>query len=234
MRLRRGGLRQLSAAVQKRDVEPLLGFVRGGPRGVVVQSFVAGQLANCAVACWRGEVLASIAVEVVSSRSHFGVATVVRPVEGSVMKAAARSIVRHLNLSGLCGFDFIIDGVSGQAKLIEINARATQINHMRWGSGLDAAHALGRALGGAMSGVDVEAEPTPAEVLLFPHRPPSDSEGPCFADAGYDLPWEEPELMKFYGAQLSGAARTSIPAASGDAAIDAAESEEPPTSCQIT
>ena len=53
-------------------------------------------------------------------------------VEGVQMKAAARAIVRHLGLSGMCGFDFVLDA-TGAAHLIEINPRATQVNHLRLG-----------------------------------------------------------------------------------------------------
>ena len=141
------------------------------------------------------------------------------------MKAAASSIVRHLKLSGLCGFDFIIEEASGQAKLIEINPRATQINHMRWGSGLDSAFALQRALGGEICAAEAETEPAPQEIVLFPHRPPSDPPGARFADADYDLPYEEPELMKFYGVEPPVVARTSLAAG----CVIAASAERPPT-----
>ena len=202
MSLRRSVLRQVWSMLRKWDVEPTIGFVRGGPRGVVAQSFVAGRSANCAVACWRGEVLTSFAVEVLQARQHFGVATVVHPVAGQEMRAAAQSVVRHLYLSGLCGFDFVIDDASGQAKLIEINPRATQTSHMRWDSELDAAQALRRALGGEPCAPYPATAPDPAEVVLFPHRPPSDPSGAGCAGVGYDMPFEEPELMKFFGAEL--------------------------------
>jgi predicted ATP-grasp superfamily ATP-dependent carboligase len=42
-------------------------------------------------------------------------------------------------LSGLHGFDFVIDERSGATKLIEINPRATQISHFNLGPGRDLA-----------------------------------------------------------------------------------------------
>src|SRR5580692_4740083 len=69
---------------------------------------------------WRGKVLAQIAVEVVESASPFGMATVVHVIDGDAMVAAARSICSHYMLSGLHGFDFIIDERNGAPKLIEI------------------------------------------------------------------------------------------------------------------
>jgi len=85
------------------------------------------------VACWRGEVLAQVAVEVVELASPFGAATVVHVVDGEAMAATARSICSHYRLSRLYGFDFIIDERSGATKLIEINPRATQIGHFNLG-----------------------------------------------------------------------------------------------------
>ena len=62
------------------------------------------------------------------------------------MASAARSICRHYGLSGLQGFDFVIDERSRATKLIEINPRATQISHFNLGPGRDLAAALFEAL----------------------------------------------------------------------------------------
>ena len=45
---------------------------------VVAQSFINGRPANCAVVCWQGNVLASVAVEVITARSATGPATLVQ------------------------------------------------------------------------------------------------------------------------------------------------------------
>ena len=144
MRLRRSVLRGLKRYVTKRDVEAL----SRRRSAISVQSFVPGKPANATVACWRGKVLAQIAVEVVELASPFGMATVVRVVDGDAMAAAARSICSHYMLSGLHGFDFIIEEGSGATKLIEINPRATQIGHLNLGPGRDLAAALFEALSG--------------------------------------------------------------------------------------
>ncbi|MGA2794538.1 MAG: ATP-grasp domain-containing protein [Roseiarcus sp.] len=198
MRLRRSALRRLKAAIFSGDVEPLFAHQRTPAGGVSVQSFVAGRLANCAIACWRGEVLASIAVEVVRHRAPFGIATVVRPVEGQALIAAARSIARHLQLSGLCGFDFVLDDDKKQAKLIEINPRATQIDHLSWGAGNSLPSALRRALSGQTIEAGIAAEP-PGEIALFPQEWQRDPHSQFLSSAFHDVPYEEPELIKFYG-----------------------------------
>ncbi len=126
MKLRQNGLRALWDAVMLQDVEQMLSELRDGCRSAMTaQSYVDGRPANCAVACWRGEILGFVAVEAVCTSWAFGPASVVRRVEGREMRAAAELIVRHLGISGMCGFDFMIDNCSGEAMLIEINPRAT-------------------------------------------------------------------------------------------------------------
>jgi len=145
MTLRRSPLKGLKRYLIDRDVEAL----RFGPkRAISVQSYVAGRPANVVVACWRGEVLAHVAADVLQTFGPFGSATVVRVVDGDAMVAAARTICRKFDLSGLCGFDFVIERESGIAKLIEINARATQTGHFPLGPGRDLAAAFFTALSG--------------------------------------------------------------------------------------
>jgi hypothetical protein len=123
MRMRRSALRRMKRLVFDWDFEP-------PPFGqiplITVQSFVAGRPANLAVACWRGRVTAQIAVEVVCSLGPFGNASVVRVMDGEAMLAAARSICGHYELSGIYGFDFVIEAGSEIPYLVEINSRATQ------------------------------------------------------------------------------------------------------------
>ena len=199
MMLRRSGVRRLRDALLRNQVEPLVEYFRNGAPAVSVQSFVAGPQANCSVACWRGEALASIAVEVVRARSRFGVATVVRPVEGQAMKAAARSIVRHLQLSGFCGFDFILDEASGRPHLIEINPRATQICHLPPDLATDLPRALRRALDGQSAEAEAALTPPSGEVALFPQEWLRDRNSAYLAGPQYDVPYEEPDFVRFYG-----------------------------------
>lgn len=67
---------------------------------IVVQSFIRGGAANCAVACWKGKVLAGVACEAVSTETPVGPATVIRLVENADMMIAARRIASRLSLSG--------------------------------------------------------------------------------------------------------------------------------------
>jgi hypothetical protein len=197
IRRRQGSLLKLKNALWHKDVEPLIDHVRDGPPKITVQAFVDGRAANCSVACWEGRVLASIAVEIVQTNSIFGISTVVRPVAGQAMIEAARSIVAKLSLSGMVGFDFIIDA-EGKAHLIEINPRATQINHLCVGDGKSLPAALHRAL----TGEDVSVAPHHAghlDIALFPGEWRRDPKSQFLRSAYHDVPLEEPTLLAHYG-----------------------------------
>ena len=210
MQLRRAGLSRLRLARRNRDVHLLFDYLSDGAPGISVQAHVRGRPANCAVACWCGDVLAATAVETVRLKTPLGASSVVRVVEGAQMKAAARAIVRHLGLSGMCGFDFMLDDASGAAHLIEINPRATQVNHLRLGAGHDLPAAPRLALEGLPQ--PVPAPVAEVDIALFPQEWSRDRNSPHLLGTGYDdVPYEEPELLRRYGypAQLSSPIRES-------------------------
>jgi hypothetical protein len=162
---------------------------------VNAQSFVNGREATSAVACWNGAVLASLHFEVLQKSHSSGHATVLRRIDHPEISAAAEKMVRCLKLSGLHGFDFMLEEPSRHAYLIEINPRATQVCHLSFGPGND----LAAALVAALTGKDVVAAPKVTEndtVALFPQewlRDPSST----FLHSGYhDVPWDEPDLLR--------------------------------------
>jgi ATP-grasp in the biosynthetic pathway with Ter operon len=218
IRLRKSWLRRLKSLLFNDDVEPFFSRRRFSLSRVSVQSYVAGKLANCAIACLRGEVLASIAVEVVRSRGPFGLATVVRQVEGKAMIDAARSIARHLQLSGLFGFDFVLDADTKQAYLIEINPRATQINHFAAYDGPDLPTALLCALSGQAAANPIVEGPR-GEVALFPQEWQRDPNSDLLVSAFHDVPYEEPELLRFYGYKAEAPCAIAVTATKAKATV---------------
>ncbi|MGA8440693.1 MAG: ATP-grasp domain-containing protein [Candidatus Sulfotelmatobacter sp.] len=159
------------------------------------QTFVAGREATSAVACWQGKVLAALHFEVINKRSAAGPATVVRLIENAEMSSAADKMVRRLNLSGLHGFDFMLEEQTGEAYLIEMNPRATQVGHLALGLGRD----IPAALYAALSGKAVHPVPRVTEnqtIALFPQEWIRDPESPFLRSAYHDIPWEEPELVR--------------------------------------
>ena len=199
MKVRQCGMRALWNAIRRGDVETILSEWRDGLPAMSVQSMAPGRPANCAVACWRGEVISFVAVETVRARSTFGVATLVRRVEGGAMRAAAESIVRHLGISGMCGFDFMIDEDSQEATLVEINPRATQINHFPLAPQADLSTALLSALGGRPAAAPPFSTPYETPIALFPQACGSDAASLGLAGVFHDAPHEEPELLMYYG-----------------------------------
>src|SRR6185312_3887611 len=115
---------------------------------VNVQASIRGHDATMAVACWRGKVLAAISFDVLHVWQPKGPASVLRLTDNREMPAAAEKIVSKLELSGLYGFDFMIEEEPGNAFLIEMNPRATQTCHLALGTGRDLPAALWSALSG--------------------------------------------------------------------------------------
>lgn len=161
---------------------------------VNAQEHVTGREATSAVACWQGTILASLHFEVLNKRDSAGPSSVVRLIENPEMSFAAESMVRRLGLSGLHGFDFMLEAHTGNAHLIEINPRATQVGHLTLGSG----HDLPAALYAALSGESLRPAPKVTEnhtIALFPQEWIRDPDS-AFLQSGYhDVPWEEPELL---------------------------------------
>jgi|SRR5579862_1485347 len=162
---------------------------------VSAQTFVDGHEATSTVACWKGAVVAGLHFEVINKRYSAGPATVMRLIDNTEMMTAVEKVVRRLNLSGLHGFDFMIETHTGHAYLIEINPRTTQVGHLNLGPGRN----LSAGLCAALTGTVAQATPKVTDndtITLFPQewmRDPSST----FLRSGYhDVPWEEPELLR--------------------------------------
>ena len=83
------------------------------------------------------------------------------------MSQAVELIARRLKLSGLCGFDFILDS-NRSAHLIDFNPRATQTCHLVSSDGKQLLVALAAKLGGKPL-VDDAQRPQFGSFALFPH-----------------------------------------------------------------
>jgi biotin carboxylase len=160
----------------------------------IVQSFVKGHEATSTVACWQGAVLASLHFEVLRKGNAAGHATVVRLIENAEISTAVEKVVRRMGISGLCGFDFMLEASTGNAYLIEINPRATQVGHITLGEGRD----LPAALYSAVSGRQTRLGPAVTEndtIALFPHEWARDPQSEFLRTGYHDVPWDTPELV---------------------------------------
>ncbi len=162
---------------------------------VSAQAAVAGREATSTVACWNGAILASLHFEVLKKHDSTGPSTVLRLIENAEMSFAAEKMVRRLGLSGVIGLDFMLETQSGDAYLIEINPRATQVGHLALGPGRD----LPAALYAAISGNSVRESPkvTASDVIaLFPHEWLKNPESQFLQSGYHDVPWQEPQLIR--------------------------------------
>lgn len=188
-----GGVRAVKRAIVNRDpfwLQPWWNNVRPA---IIVQSYIVGRPANCAVVCWKGEVLAGIAVEVVSSDGLTGPASVVRVVDNPEMMLAAERIAQRLCLSGFFGLDFMIEDRDNATYLIEMNPRCTPLSHLQLGKGRDLIGALGAKLLGQPF---VETLPVTENNMIayFPHAWHCHSE---FLNMSFqDIPQGEPKLVE--------------------------------------
>jgi hypothetical protein len=94
----------------------------------------------------------------------------------------------------LYGFDFMLEGHTENAYLIEINPRTTQVGHLALGAG----HNLPAALYSALSGDGVPATPKVTEkdtIVLFPQEWMRDPTSEFLQSGYHDVPWEEPALV---------------------------------------
>ena len=118
-----------------------------------------------------------------------------RLIEHPEMSTAAEVMVRRLQLSGLYGFDFMLETGTENAHLIEINPRSTQVGHLSLGPGRD----LPAALYAALSEKAVQPAPRVTDkdtIALFPQEWIRDPQSEFLKSAFHDVPWNEPELIR--------------------------------------
>lgn len=194
--------RALKRLLVGHDAEMAFNALRGIRPSISVQRFIPGDTANCAVACWNGELIAAIAVQVLASSTPAGQSTVLRVVNHEGMLTIARRVVGALGMSGFCGLDFIIEQGSGDAVLIEVNPRATQINHLALGRGRDLVAALTARV--ADRPLHERAAVTDRDTIaLFPQEITRDPGSSFLMTAYHDVPSNEPALVRFYSSRSS-------------------------------
>jgi len=182
--------RAIKRLIINRDPFWLRDWRVGSARGIIAQSYVDGKPSNCTTVCWKGKVLAAIAVQVVRSEGPSGPASIVRIVEGGEMLDAARRIAAKLNLSGFAGFDFVEETGTGKAYLIEMNPRIAPPCHLRLRHGRDLPGSLWAQLAERPAPEPLR-EPGTDLVAYFPMAVKNDIPAGCYRD----VPIGEPDLV---------------------------------------
>jgi hypothetical protein len=162
---------------------------------ISVQRYIDGWPANIGVACWKGEVLATVCAESIATLSATGPSTVARIIRNDEMIDTAKRVVSALHLTGLIGFDFMIEAATGAAWLIEMNPRNTPICGLHLGPGRD----LTEALVARLAGRPIRERPPRTErdvVVFFPDTWQQDPSSVFLQNGYHDVPWEQPALVR--------------------------------------
>jgi hypothetical protein len=187
-------LRFIKRWLVDRDPYWLQTWLRQTQPAVIVQSHIQGHPANSAVVCWKGKVLAGIAVEVANAQGATGAATIVRVVDSPEMLQVAERLARRLDLSGFFGLDFMIEKGTEDLFLIEMNPRCTPLSHLQLGHGRD----LMAALWAQLSDTPVREQAAVTEsdtIAYFPQAWHWDPQSQLLESSFHDVPSEEPELV---------------------------------------
>jgi hypothetical protein len=185
----------MRALLMEWDASGIRSWARGDRPVLSAQSYVNGWPADIGVACWQGEILATTCAEAVATFSATGPSTVARIIQNSEMVDAATSIVRTLGLSGLIGFDFMIDAATGFSYLIEMNPRVTPICTIPLGRG----HDLPESFVACLAGRAPQDRPprTDQEIIVyFPDTWQQDPASHVLQTGFHDVPWDQPDLVR--------------------------------------
>lgn len=189
--------RLIKELLLNRDRDWTISSLQAARPGIIAQAIVPGRPANCAVVCWKGEVLAGIAVEVVEAAGPCHPAIMVQVVEGREMLDAAKRIAYRLQLTGFFGLDFMIEDETSTLYLVEMNPRCTPPCSINLGDGRDLLAAIWAQLTTqAMPKRQSITQKT--RIAYFPQAAQRnvDSADSSQLDSAYlDIPISEPELV---------------------------------------
>jgi hypothetical protein len=139
--------------------------------------------------------LGLVTVKVLWAQSATGAATVVRLIDNAEIRTAAQRIAERLQLSGFHGLDFILEHDTGNAYLLELNPRCTQLGHLPIGGQGDLAGMLCEAF----TGVHSQTNQTPISgdtIAFFPQAALVNQESGSKQTGYQDIPWQEPRLVR--------------------------------------
>lgn len=178
-----------------RDPIALWSWKNAGRPRITLQEYIVGRPANAMMACWKGEVIAIVAVEVLNSQGATGSATVVQIIQNEEVAQAACKLAQKLRLNGFHGLDFILERETNHAYLIELNPRCTQLGHLQLPKQGDLAGVFVSKLKGEE--LPVPNNPITVDAIaLFPQAFLLNPRNPYLELGYHDVPWEEPELLR--------------------------------------
>jgi len=161
---------------------------------LTLQEFIPGRPANTMMACRDGKVLATVTVEVLYAQSCTGTALVVRLIENAEIRRAAERIAQRLQLSGFHGLDFVLEEETGNAYLIELNPRCTQLGNLPIVNQGDLVGVLCGAFPGSRT-IRNRGAIQEETIAFFPEALYAKPKCPHLNTSYVDVPWDEPRLV---------------------------------------
>jgi predicted ATP-grasp superfamily ATP-dependent carboligase len=162
---------------------------------IEAEQYIEGEPANCVAACWKGEIIAALSVSVIEMNPRpIGPSTLVQIIDNPEISGTVAEIARQFGLSGVCGFDFVIERDTGAAHFLELNPRATPTSHVGRSAGTDVARALAKCCGLASeeSGTTPQHDPL-SPIALFPAEWARDPHSAHLS--GATIPWADTPMM---------------------------------------
>jgi len=178
-----------------RDPLALWTFRRRDQFKITMQEFIEGFPANNMLCSWQGAILDEVSAVPVACKGLTGAATIVRLTDNPEMSQVAGRIARRLGVSGFFGLDFIIEHRSGDAYLIEMNPRCTQLGHLQSSDRGDLASVLCEQVSGqhrSMQGQPILGN----TIAFFPQAWRGSEPGDGWFSSHQDIPWEEARLVE--------------------------------------
>jgi hypothetical protein len=185
----------LSQMVVKGDRAAMGEWLHAQKPALSLQRPVQGRAASLAAACWKGDVLSSVSVEVLETVPGTAQPAKVRLMENEQMALDARRMARRLGLSGFHAFKFILKEESGEPWLTELNSHCAPPVHLNAGRDRDPVEAFCVRWLGAPVAAPARAHAGPV-IAYFPQAWIADPDDPVLNSAAYDVPREDPRLVK--------------------------------------
>jgi glutathione synthase/RimK-type ligase-like ATP-grasp enzyme len=186
-------------SLEELSTAPLVDKLRGRAPTISSQRYIAGWLANRAMYCRNGRVLAGITVVTMQVLKETGPTTVARVLDHPEVEDLAARIVRKLKLSGFIGIDVVLEEVTSRPWLLELNPRPTQTCHLALGDDLDMVGAIARELRGATRrAVPRAANPYGRIIAFYPGELWRDPSSEYLRAPYHDVPLHEPKFIAAY------------------------------------
>jgi carbamoylphosphate synthase large subunit len=189
---------ELAAAAQQLLRPDQLDLGEWRPPQLLVQRFIAGPYHSQALVAERGVVLGSFAWErYVATAAVKGQSAVLRFIRSPETLAFSEMLCRGFRMSGFFNVQFVLDGRSEQAYLLEINRRLVTHMHLGERVGKDLASAFFNRHGhsGRVAAV-AEREDASGVIAVFPREWLRDPDSPHLVDFPVDVPWDDPALLE--------------------------------------